>query len=56
MNLSAPKQIVWIIAVVLGVIGILAHVVPIAAIAPYAFWLVTVAFILLALGTVLKGM
>ncbi len=55
MNLSAPKQIVWIIAVVLGVIGILARVIPIAALAPYAFWLVTLAFILLALGTLLKG-
>ncbi len=56
MNLSAPKQIVWIIAVVLGVIGILARVVPIAALAPNAFWLVTLGFILLVLGTLLRGL
>jgi hypothetical protein len=56
MSLSAPKQITWIIAVVLGVIGILGKVVPIAAVAAYAFWLVTIGFILLALGALLKGL
>lgn len=56
MSLSAPKQITWIIAVVLGVIGILGKVVPIAAVAAYAFWLVTIGFILLALATLLKGL
>ncbi len=30
MKLNAPKQITWIIAVVLGASGILGHVVPIA--------------------------
>jgi len=56
MKLSAPTQAVWIIAIVLGVVGILGHVLPIAAVAGYSFWLVSVAFILLALGTTLKGM
>lgn len=56
MKLSAPTQPVWIIAVVLGVIGILAEVVPIAEIAPYAFWMVSIGFILLALATLLKGL
>ncbi len=56
MKLSAPTQPVWIIAVVLGVVGILAHVVPIADLAPYAFWLVSLGFVLLALATMLKGL
>ena len=56
MKLSAPTQPVWIIAVVLGVLGILAHVVPIAALAGYSFWMVSIAFVLLALGAMLKGM
>ncbi len=56
MKLSAPTQAVWTIAVVLGVIGILGHVVPIAAVAGYSFWLVSLGFILLTLGTLLKGM
>jgi hypothetical protein len=56
MNLSAPKQIWWIISVVVGVVGILAQVVPIGALAGYAFWMVSIGFILLALATVVKGL
>ncbi len=56
MKLSAPTQPVWIISVVLGVLGILADVVPIAALAGYSYWMVCIAFILLALATMLKGM
>ncbi len=56
MKLSAPTQPIWIIAVVLGVLGILAKVIPIAALAAYSFWMVAIAFILLALATMLKGM
>ncbi len=56
MKLNAPKQITWTIAVVLGIIGILGDVVPIGAVAPYAFWLVAAGFILLALGTMLKDL
>ncbi len=55
MKLSAPTQAVWIVAIVLGVLGILAHVVPIAPLAAYAFWMVSLGFILLALSTMLKG-
>ncbi len=56
MKLSAPTQAVWIIAVVLGVVGILAHVVPIPQLAAYAFWMVSLGFILLTMGTMLKGL
>jgi len=56
MKLNAPKQMWWIISVVVGVVGILATVVPIGALAGYAFWMVSIGFILLALATVVKGM
>ncbi len=56
MKLSAPTQPVWLIAVILGVVGILGHYLPIAAVAPYSFILVTIGFILLALGCMLKGL
>lgn len=55
MKLNAPKQIIWIIAVILGVLGILGVLVTIPFISGYAFWLVTLGFALLALGTALKG-
>ena len=56
MRLNAPKKNIWWISVILGVLGVLGAVVTIPFISAYAFWLVTVGFILLALSTVLKGM
>lgn len=56
MKLNAPKQITWTIAVVLGVVGLLGQVVPIPQIAGHSFWLVTIGFVLLSLGTMLKDL
>lgn len=59
MRLSSPKKVTWWIAVVLGVLGILLElgVVPIVGIsAGYAFIFVAIAFVLLALGTRLRGL
>ncbi|MBW2180707.1 MAG: hypothetical protein JRG81_10125 [Deltaproteobacteria bacterium] len=55
MNLSAPKQVVWIIAAVLGILGIVGKFVAIQFISSNAFWLVAVGFVLLFLGTLLPG-
>jgi len=54
MKLSAPKQITWWIALVVGVVGILAQLVTIPVLSGFAFWLVVVAFVLLILATLLK--
>ncbi|MBU0656268.1 MAG: hypothetical protein KJ914_14190 [Gammaproteobacteria bacterium] len=56
MNLSAPTMPVWVVAVIAGGLGILGKLVVIPAITPYAFWLVAIGFLLLLLGSVLKGM
>lgn len=56
LRLSAPMEVTWWIAVVLGVLGILANLGVIAALGSYAFWLVAAAFILLALATLLKNL
>jgi hypothetical protein len=56
MKLSKPKVITWWIAVILGGLGILASILPIPLLAPYAFWMVAAGFVLLALGTALKGL
>lgn len=55
MKLNAPKQIVWIIALVLGILGILGYLIPLPVVTGLAFWMVTVGFVLLVLGTALKG-
>jgi hypothetical protein len=51
MQLNAPKQITWLIAVIIGAAGILSYLVTIPGLSPSAFWLVAVGFVLLALGT-----
>jgi hypothetical protein len=59
MKLSAPKVTTWVVALIVGVIGMLVHVgsLPILAV-PYGlgFWMVVVAFVLLLLATLMKGL
>ena len=56
MNLSAPKQIVFILACIMALIGFLGGigVLPFIVMAPFAW--VTAAFVLLAAGNLLKGL
>jgi hypothetical protein len=54
MKLSEPKVITFWIAVILGVLGILGFFV--AALAPYAFWLVLAGLVVLAAGNLIKGL
>jgi hypothetical protein len=54
LNLSAPKQITWLVALVIAVLGVLAQLVP--SLNTYAFWLVVIAFVILLLGTLLENL
>lgn len=56
MNLSAPQNITWWIAVVIGVLGILAHLITLPVLTALSFWMVAVAFVLLAVATYVKGL
>lgn len=56
MKLSAPKQIVWIVAVVLGALGVLSTFVAIPVITGNAFWVVVIAWLLLVLATLLNNL
>jgi len=56
MRLSAPKQVTWWIAVILGGLGILASFISIPFISANAFWFVVVGFVLLALATLLNDL
>jgi hypothetical protein len=54
---NAPKNVTWLIAVVLGVLGIVgefAHDIPVVS--PNHFWFVAAGFVILALATKLKGL
>lgn len=54
MKLSAPKKVTWWVALIVGVVGILANFVTIPFLSGYAFWLVAIGFVLLVLATYLK--
>ncbi len=56
MFLNAPKEVTWFIALILGVLGILAHFAFIPVLSVYAFWLIAIAFVLLVLAPVLEGL
>jgi hypothetical protein len=56
MNLSAPTMPVFLIAAALFILALLGHFIVIPFVTMYQFWLAIVAFVVLALGNLLKGM
>jgi threonine/homoserine/homoserine lactone efflux protein len=56
MKLSAPKVVTFWIAVALAALGLLAQQGVVSQLASYAFWLVVVGFVVLALGNLMKNM
>ena len=55
MNLSAPTTVVFIISVLIALVALLMflNVIAFAALAP--FWVMTIAWVVLAAGCLLKG-
>jgi hypothetical protein len=56
MKLSAPTQPIFIIAVILAIIAVLLFLNIVSFVAIPSFWVMTVAFVVLALGNLLRGM
>jgi threonine/homoserine/homoserine lactone efflux protein len=56
MKLSAPKQITFWIAVVIAVLGVVLKLVSVPALSGYPGWLLLIAFVLLALGNLIKDL
>ncbi len=56
MNLSAPKQITFWIAVVLAVLSVVFKLVPSLSNFGVAGWLALIAFLVLAAGNVFEGL
>lgn len=55
MNLSAPTQIVFIISVIIAVIGLLMAFSVFSLGSISAFWVMTIAYVVLAVACLLKG-
>jgi hypothetical protein len=56
MKLSAPTQVVWIIAVVVGVIGVISALGSITVLGANSFWLVVISWAIFLQNTQMKGM
>jgi hypothetical protein len=54
-RLSAPTQIVFLISLALAVLAVLGLFINIPVISIYAFWIAIIAYVVLALGCLLKG-
>ncbi len=55
MKLSAPKMWTWIIAVIIAALGIAGLIFDIPLVTDNGFWVEFIAFLLLAIGTLFKG-
>ena len=54
-NPSAPKRVTWIIGLIAGILGIIGHFVQIQFLSEHSFTLLLVGFVVLAIGTTVKG-
>ncbi|MEM9282605.1 MAG: hypothetical protein AAGA96_12325 [Verrucomicrobiota bacterium] len=55
MKLSAPTQLFFLISLVIAIVALLGGLGVVGAVAGYSFWLAIAAYVVLALGCLLKG-
>jgi len=48
---SAPTMIIWVIALILGILGILTHYVAVDGLSKYSYEMLLIGFVLLVVGT-----
>jgi hypothetical protein len=51
---SAPNKGLWIVAIILGVLAIATRFIPIRELSEYHYWMLLIAFLLLAIGTAFR--
>jgi len=56
MKLSEPKVVTFIIVLVIALLAVLGAFIRIPFITGHTFWVLLIAFILLALGNLIKGL
>jgi hypothetical protein len=55
MNLNAPTQVVFIIALIIAVLALIGNFVMVPFVSEFKFWFAMAAYIVLAAACVLKG-
>ncbi|MFM9947925.1 MAG: hypothetical protein ACKV1O_08310 [Saprospiraceae bacterium] len=48
---SAPSMVLWVIALIIGILGILVHYVPVQGLSKYNYEMLLIGFVLLVVGT-----
>ncbi len=56
LKLSAPKETTWVVAVVVGIVGILMELDVFSLGGIVAWWLIAIGFALLAIASLVKGL
>ncbi len=56
MKLSAPKNVTFYVALVLGVLGILGGLIPLGFLTAYSFWLLALGFVVLVVANLLPDL
>ncbi|MFV5698352.1 hypothetical protein ACM55H_08260 [Flavobacterium sp. ZT3R17] len=54
-NPSAPKKITWIIGLICGILGIIGHFMHVQILTEHNYTLLLIGFVVLAVGTTVKG-
>ncbi|MHC1740171.1 MAG: hypothetical protein AB9897_03555 [Anaerolineaceae bacterium] len=55
MKLSAPTKVLFYISVIVFIVGLLAALVGAFKLGSFAVWIVAIAYLLLAIGVLMKG-
>ena len=56
MKLNAPKQITWLIALIVGLLGLIGSFIALPVVSGIAFWLVVISWALLLVASAVKGL
>jgi 4-amino-4-deoxy-L-arabinose transferase-like glycosyltransferase len=56
LNLSAPTLIVFLVALALAILALIGHFTKIDFVTQYQFWLAIAAYVVLAIGCLVKGL
>ncbi len=51
MQLIEPKKPTWIVSAVVALLGLISEFVPIPYVSRYSFWILLIAYLVLAMGT-----
>lgn len=56
MKLNAPKQVTWIVALVLAIVALISYLVTIPVLTDLSFWIALVGLVLMLLATYFEGL